>query len=121
MIFVPLLVVFIFTLQKMNGKINGFFCPLIGFGFTAQRKMFGGDEPFEGDYFSYLEISMKIRLQAIYVGVFRVATQELPKPKDHINLVYDERYTMTSGIKGEKHLLEAFARRCLTMCGTESN
>ena len=45
---------------------------------------------FDGDDFSYWKISMETYLEALNVGVLRVASQGFPKPKDPANLQGDE-------------------------------
>jgi hypothetical protein len=55
--------------------------------------MFGGDGPppvFDGDDFLYWKIHMESYLEAIYIGVYKAATQGFPEPRDPTNLVGDE-------------------------------
>jgi hypothetical protein len=42
---------------------------------------------------------METYLEAIYVSVFRAATQDLSKPNDHTNLVDDEIHYKKSNVK----------------------
>jgi hypothetical protein len=55
--------------------------------------MSGGDGPppvFDGDDFPYWKIRMEAYLEAIDIGVNKVATQGFPKPRDPTNIVGEE-------------------------------
>jgi hypothetical protein len=56
--------------------------------------MSGGDThlPFRVTIFHFEKNHMKAYLEAIDIGVFRVATQGLTKPMDHTNLIEDENH-----------------------------
>jgi hypothetical protein len=55
--------------------------------------MSGGDRPppvFDGDNFPYWKIRMEAYLEAMDIGVYKVATQGFPEPRDPTNLVREE-------------------------------
>jgi hypothetical protein len=55
--------------------------------------MSGGDGSppvFDGNDFPYWKIRMEAYLEAIYIGVYKVATQGFPEPRDPTNLVGEE-------------------------------
>ena len=76
-----------------------------------------GDGPspiFEGDDFPYQKIRMEAYLEALDVGIIRVASQGFRKPQDPTHLQGDEVNYEKQNAKARNTILEAFAKMCLT-------